>query len=62
MVYYNTYKTFLQFLVLLLLDQGLVHRLDKDTTGLNALGKTERALTELSEQFFERTVEEDITL
>lgn len=36
---------------------GLVHRLDKDTTGLMVLGKTERALTELSEQFFERTVE-----
>ena len=35
---------------------GLVHRLDKDTTGLMVLGKTERALTELSEQFFERTV------
>jgi len=36
---------------------GLVHRLDKDTTGLMVLGKTERSLTELSEQFFERTVE-----
>jgi 23S rRNA pseudouridine1911/1915/1917 synthase len=36
---------------------GLVHRLDKDTTGLMVLGKSERALTELSEQFFERTVE-----
>ena len=35
---------------------GLVHRLDKDTTGLMVLGKTERALTDLSEQFFERTV------
>ena len=30
---------------------GLVHRLDKDTTGLMVLGKTERALTDLSEQF-----------
>ena len=36
---------------------GLVHGLDKDTTGLMVLGKTERSLTELSEQFFERTVE-----
>ena len=36
---------------------GLVHRLDKDTSGLMVLGKTERSLTELSEQFFKRTVE-----
>ena len=35
---------------------GLVHRLDKDTTGLMVLGKSERALTDLSEQFFERKV------
>ena len=34
----------------------MVHRLDKDTTGLMVLGKSERALTDLSEQFFERTV------
>ena len=36
---------------------GLVHRLDKDTTGIMVLGKTEAAMTHLSEQFFERTVE-----
>ena len=36
---------------------GLVHRLDKDTTGLMVLGKTEMAMTELSNQFFDRTVE-----
>ncbi|MDA0945628.1 MAG: RluA family pseudouridine synthase [Bacteroidetes bacterium] len=36
---------------------GLVHRLDKDTKGLMVLGKSERALTDLSEQFFERSVE-----
>ena len=36
---------------------GLVHRLDKDTTGVMVLGKTELALTDLSEQFFERTVD-----
>lgn len=36
---------------------GLVHRLDKDTTGVMVLGKTERAMADLSLQFFERTVE-----
>lgn len=36
---------------------GLVHRLDKDTTGIMVLGKTEHAMTVLSEQFFERTVD-----
>ena len=36
---------------------GLVHRLDKDTTGLMVLGKTEPAMTDLSLQFFDRTVE-----
>lgn len=36
---------------------GLVHRLDKDTTGVMVLGKTEHAMTDLSLQFFERTVE-----
>ncbi len=36
---------------------GLVHRLDKDTTGVMVLGKTEMAMTELSNQFFDRTVE-----
>lgn len=36
---------------------GLVHRLDKDTTGLMVIGKTESAMVSLSEQFFERTTE-----
>jgi 23S rRNA pseudouridine1911/1915/1917 synthase len=36
---------------------GLVHRLDKDTTGVMVLGKTEEAMTSLSMQFFDRTVE-----
>ena len=36
---------------------GLVHRLDKDTTGLMVIGKTEPAMVSLSEQFFERTTE-----
>lgn len=36
---------------------GLVHRLDKNTTGLMVLAKTDMALTNLSEQFFERSVD-----
>lgn len=36
---------------------GLVHRLDKDTTGVMVLGKDENAMTALSMQFFDRTVE-----
>jgi 23S rRNA pseudouridine1911/1915/1917 synthase len=34
---------------------GLVHRLDKDTTGVMVIGKTEEALTHLARQFFDRT-------
>lgn len=34
---------------------GLVHRLDKHTTGLLVVAKTEYALTHLSKQFFDRT-------
>lgn len=34
---------------------GLVHRLDKNTTGLMIVAKTENALTHLANQFFERT-------
>lgn len=36
---------------------GLVHRLDKNTTGVMVVAKTERALTDLSRQFFERTID-----
>src|SRR5690554_5642096 len=36
---------------------GLVHRLDKNTTGLMVIAKTEEALTDLSKQFFDRTTE-----
>ena len=36
---------------------GLVHRLDKHTTGLLVVAKTEQALTHLSRQFFDRTSE-----
>jgi 23S rRNA pseudouridine1911/1915/1917 synthase len=34
---------------------GLVHRLDKNTTGILLIAKTELALNRLSKQFFERT-------
>lgn len=34
---------------------GLVHRIDKNTTGLMVIAKTEEALTNLANQFFERT-------
>ncbi len=36
---------------------GLVHRLDKLTTGVMVIAKTEQALTHLSKQFFERTID-----
>ena len=35
---------------------GLVHRLDKNTTGLIVIARTEHALTFLSEQFVSRTI------
>ena len=34
---------------------GLVHRIDKDTSGLLVIAKTEEALTHLSKQFFNKT-------
>ncbi|MDD2797883.1 MAG: RluA family pseudouridine synthase [Bacteroidales bacterium] len=34
---------------------GLVHRIDKDTSGLVVIAKTEEAKTKLSEQFFNKT-------
>ena len=34
---------------------GLVHRLDKNTTGIMVVAKTENALTHLAKQFFDRT-------
>ncbi len=34
---------------------GLVHRIDKNTSGLLVIAKTEKALTHLSKQFFDRT-------
>ena len=36
---------------------GLVHRLDKHTTGLMVVAKTENALTKLAKQFYDRTTE-----
>ncbi len=35
---------------------GIVHRLDKDTSGVMVVAKTERALRDLSRQFKERTI------
>ena len=36
---------------------GLVHRIDKDTSGLLVVAKTEAAMTHLANQFFDRTTE-----
>ena len=38
---------------------GLVHRIDKNTTGLMVVGKTEHALNFLSKQFFDRTIDRE---
>jgi 23S rRNA pseudouridine1911/1915/1917 synthase len=35
---------------------GLVHRLDKDTSGLMVIAKTEYAMTHLAKQFFDRAI------
>jgi 23S rRNA pseudouridine1911/1915/1917 synthase len=36
---------------------GLVHRIDKDTSGLLVIAKTEQAMTFLAKQFFDHTIE-----
>lgn len=36
---------------------GLVHRIDKDTSGLLVVAKTEKAMTHLAKQFFDKTSE-----
>lgn len=36
---------------------GLVHRIDKDTSGLLVVAKTEHAMTHLSKQFFDKSTE-----
>ena len=38
---------------------GLVHRIDKHTTGLLVVAKTEFALTNLAKQFYERTIDRE---
>ncbi len=38
---------------------GLVHRIDKDTSGLLVIAKTEAAMTHLAKQFFEKTSERE---
>lgn len=38
---------------------GLVHRIDKDTSGLLVVAKTEQALTHLSKQFYHKTSERE---
>ncbi|PCJ92677.1 MAG: RNA pseudouridine synthase [Flavobacteriaceae bacterium] len=38
---------------------GLVHRIDKDTSGLLVIAKTEQAMTHLSKQFFDKTTERE---
>ncbi|MBX2827185.1 MAG: RluA family pseudouridine synthase [Flavobacteriaceae bacterium] len=38
---------------------GLVHRIDKDTSGLLVVAKTEHAMTHLSKQFFDKTTERE---
>ena len=38
---------------------GLVHRIDKDTSGLLVVAKTEQAMTHLSKQFFNKTTERE---
>lgn len=38
---------------------GLVHRIDKDTSGLLVVAKTEDAMTHLAKQFFDKTTERE---
>jgi 23S rRNA pseudouridine1911/1915/1917 synthase len=38
---------------------GLVHRIDKNTSGLLVLAKTERAMRHLAKQFFDHTVQRE---
>jgi len=35
---------------------GLVHRIDKNTSGIMVIGRSEKALTHLAKQFFDRTI------
>ena len=38
---------------------GIVHRIDKDTTGLMVVAKTELAMDQLAEQFYQHTIERE---
>ena len=38
---------------------GLVHRIDKDTSGLLVIAKTEQAMAHLAQQFFDKTTERE---
>ncbi|AWX45424.1 23S rRNA pseudouridine(1911/1915/1917) synthase [Flagellimonas maritima] len=38
---------------------GLVHRIDKDTSGLLVIAKTEKAMTHLAKQFFDKSSERE---
>ncbi|MBK9254351.1 MAG: RluA family pseudouridine synthase [Saprospiraceae bacterium] len=38
---------------------GLVHRIDKDTSGLMVIAKTDYAMTHLAKQFFDHTIQRD---
>lgn len=38
---------------------GLVHRIDKDTSGLLVIAKTETAMTQLTQQFFHKTAQRE---
>ena len=38
---------------------GLVHRIDKDTSGLMVIAKNENAMTNLAAQFFDRTLDRE---
>ncbi|MDT8347266.1 MAG: RluA family pseudouridine synthase [Flavobacteriaceae bacterium] len=38
---------------------GLVHRIDKDTSGLLVIAKTEAAMTQLTQQFFHKTAQRE---
>jgi 23S rRNA pseudouridine1911/1915/1917 synthase len=40
---------------------GLVHRIDKNTTGLLVLAKTDKAMRQLAKQFFDHTVKRQYT-
>ncbi len=38
---------------------GIVHRIDKDTSGLMVVAKTEKAMTHLAKQFFDHTIDRE---